>query len=681
MRPTSAPTRHFSKREAAWFFAALLVYAATRLIALDRFPIFFFCDEAINPVLAHDLAAHGFRAADGEWLPAYFRNFSKYCLSLSVYLHGLTSAVFGRSIETVRATSALASLLGAAAVAWLMQRVFRVREWWLLVLLLAATPVWLLFSRTGFEAGLMVSCYSGFLLFYGLYRYRNPRWILAAMVCGAATFYAYANGQGVMLVSATLLAISDARYHWRHRRWAAAGLALALVLFVPYIRFRLGHPEMMREYLQDLDSFFAKDLTLAQKAAIFLDHYAHGLGLRYWFFPDPKELIRHQVPGGYAHFLVGFLPLFLLGIARCLWHWRESRYRLVLIAALAAPFSAAAVAGITALRALEFVVPANIAILLGLDWVIARVRAPGAVLALRVGAFAALALAAGVILRDGLALGPTASREYGLYGLQWGAKELYRDTLPGWLQRYPQAHFHVSSGWANGVNVFPEFFHLSPERVTPLNLEAFAGGEQKVGAEDVVVALPEELPLLRASAFLAGCETLGTLRRPDGEAGFVFLRVRMAQDWDARHRAWELELARPVETTLSINGRPTRVTHPGFELGSIEALFDGKPETVARCYRAVPLVVELCFPEPRRLAEVVIFHREHCEFRQTVVGYDAQGEPVCEQQDRGNLAERDRVVRVPLGDRALERLRIEVALDGEESWVHLREIALVEAPR
>ncbi len=58
------------------FALALLIYAATRLIRLPDFPIYFFSDEAIQSVLASDLIGDKFRdSSNGMLLPPYFKNY------------------------------------------------------------------------------------------------------------------------------------------------------------------------------------------------------------------------------------------------------------------------------------------------------------------------------------------------------------------------------------------------------------------------------------------------------------------------------------------------------------------------------------------------------------------------------------------------------------------------------
>lgn len=68
----------------------------TQFWQIARFPIYFFCDEAIQTVLAQDVLAHGLRDSAGRLLPPFFLNAEKWNLSLSVYLHLISLILFGK---------------------------------------------------------------------------------------------------------------------------------------------------------------------------------------------------------------------------------------------------------------------------------------------------------------------------------------------------------------------------------------------------------------------------------------------------------------------------------------------------------------------------------------------------------------------------------------------------------
>ena len=67
------------------------------------------------------------------------------------------------------------------------------------------------------------------------------------------------------------------------------------------------------------------------------------------------------------------------------------------------------------------------------------------------------------MLDDALRRGPTWYTDYGLYGLQWGAKELFEGAIPAFLAAHPGAALSVSPHWANGGDIFPRFFGSPPQ--------------------------------------------------------------------------------------------------------------------------------------------------------------------------------------------------------------------------
>ncbi len=187
----------------------------------------------------------------------------------------------------------------------------------------------------------------------------------------------------------------------------------------------------------------------------------------YWFF-DAPDMARHQMRG-YGNLPPWFAPFLLTGVALSLWRWRSPAHRLVLLAALAAP-AGAALAEIGITRVLVFVIPAGLLTAIGLDWILSTVESllnrlenerfssPIFNNTLSLLAFAPLVLINFAMLSDALRNGPTWYTDYGLYGMQYGAKQIYQETVVPVLQQDPQARFIVSPSWANGGEHFVGFF-------------------------------------------------------------------------------------------------------------------------------------------------------------------------------------------------------------------------------
>ena len=219
------------------FLAGMLVYLFTRFIQIDKFPIYFFCDEAIQTMSAFDLIRNGFKDPAGNFLPAYFQNGGQYNLGLSVYLQ-MIPALLQRSVAITRGFAALITLVFPISLAFALKDIFKFRQWWLAPLVVSAIPAWFLHSRTAFETALGASMFALFLYFYLKYRLQNRKFLYLSLIFGALAFYAYTPMQMVMLVSGVLLLVIDFRYHWQDkatflRAVAALGIASSSGPLVP----------------------------------------------------------------------------------------------------------------------------------------------------------------------------------------------------------------------------------------------------------------------------------------------------------------------------------------------------------------------------------------------------------------------------------------------------------------
>ncbi len=672
--------RQIRRGELAALALCLALYLYTRLAYLSDFPIYFFCDEAIHGVLARELVARGFRDHNGVWLPPYFRNAEKWSLSLSVYLHAASLVLFGidRSVWFTRATSVFAGALAPLAVAALLRFGFQQRSWWIGILALCAMPAWFIHSRTAFETVLMVACYAAFLFAYTMYRLRDDRWIVPTILLGAATFYSYVNGQGVILISGALLLISDWRYHLSRspaRLWAAC-LTLIIAL-VPLLRFRWQHPDATVEHLRALQSYWLKPIPLNEKLQTFAGIYVQGLDPRYWFWPNTIDLDRHRFPDQ-GHIPLWLLPFALGGLICCLWRWREPVYRLPIVAALAAPFSSALV-GLAVTRALAMVIPITLLVSIGAQTMIGLVSLRWQrALSLILGA--ALAISSLVMLRSAVLGGPLWFRNYGLYGMQYGAQQLFVDTIPELIAADPQTMLRVSPAWANNPNSFVDFF-LTPaqrRRVELINIDAYLYQRRALDpARDLFIMTGEEYERARQSGKFIVAPPERIIPYPDGQPGFYVTRLEYVANIDELLAADRAARAALVETPVLLAGQPVIVAHSRFDIGSAGDLFDNDPQTLARGFEANPLAIEIRFPEPRTLTEIELTVGT-MDFDLTVTLTTNDGQiTTLREQYRGLPMDPTVTMRLPqpliVNKVRLDILQVGV---GEVAHVHAREIRL-----
>ncbi len=597
---------------AAWLLGlALALYLAVRLIGLADFPIYFFTDEAVQSVLAGDLVQDGFHGYSGELLPTYFPNASQYNLSFSVYLQVIPFLLFGHSVYATRAASVLVTLLAALAASLALRDIFKSRYAWLGALLLSVTPVWFLHSRTAFETALGSTFFIVFLYCYGRYRLGTLNYLYGAAVFGALTFYTYSPGEMVIAVAAGLLFFSDLRYHWRHRKVVLQTIALLALFLIPYLRFQIQHPGETLHHLVQLDSYWIQDLSLPQKLGRYLSEYLKGLNPIYWYQRDSQGLVRH-IMRNYGYLWRPALPFTVAGLLICLTRIRRPEYRLVLAALLAAP-SGAALVEIGPPRLLFMVAPAVLLAGIGLSWALdglerlirrwRRWRMPVHGL-VSLAVFGLLAWANGAMLVDALANGPTWFDDYSLGGMQWGARQLF-SLVGDYAHLHPDEDLLVSPTWTNGADVVTRFFFPDFQPFALGSIEGYISQYQPIDANDVFVMTPQEMKDVQDSGKFTGIDVDITLDYPNGQPGFYFVHLRYVANIQQIFAGEEQARKALKSNSITLpDGSQAQAQYSTLDLGKIQDLFDGSPATLARTWESNPMRVLLTFPQPRTISEV-----------------------------------------------------------------------------
>ncbi len=481
-----------------WFFVAgMFIYVLTRFIKIDQFPIYFFCDEAIQTMSAFDLIRNGFRDPAGNFLPAYFQNGGQFNLGLSVYWQ-IIPALMQRSVAITRGFAALVTLAFPISLGFALKDIFKSKYWWLAPLVVSAIPAWFLHSRTAFETSLGASMYALFIYFYLKYRLQNRKFLYASLLFGALAFYAYTPMQMVMLVSGLLLLIIDIRYHWQDKATLIRGLLLLGLLAAPDLWFRQTHQLAIQQHLNLLHSYILEpNLSFVQKILSFFERYLRGFDPSYWFLYNKQDLDRHLMLG-WGHMPSLFFPFVTLGVWQTFKGWKKAENRLVLAALFAAP-SGAALVEPSITRLLVMVVPFAYFTCLGMAWFLEFMQQKLNLQKL-VPAAAAVLLAFSSIWMtiDALQNGPTWYTDYTLYGMQWGAKQVFSD-IKDQLVMQPQAKVIITPSWANNTDILGRFFLGDPLPIQFDSINAYIANLLPIDEQTIFVLTPEEVDNLQKS--------------------------------------------------------------------------------------------------------------------------------------------------------------------------------------
>jgi len=316
-----------------------------------------------------------------------------------------------------------------------------------------------------------------------------------------------------------------------------------------------------------------------------------------------------------------------------------------------------------------------------LDWLERRPLPLLSYRTLAVGLFGVLGAVNGYMLRDVLVNGPLWFRDYTLYGMQYGARQLFAEAIPEILSREPETRITVSPSWANGTDNFVQFF-LTPEqqkRVSLADVNYYTFEKRDLSPNTILVMLPAEYERVQTDPKFKSLTVERLLNYPDGSPGFYFVRAAYADNVDDLLRAEREARRRPIAGEVEVNGQVWQVSYSPLGAGQLSHLFDGDTFTLVRGLEANPLVFEFTFPQPLAIDSLAADFGSMDDFTLTLNFYAPGADnPVTYAQDYRQLPPDPHVeMRFDQGPEAVAKIRLEIKhnLSGETAEIHVRELA------
>jgi hypothetical protein len=661
---------------------SIFLYIFSRFAGLSRFPAYFFSDEAMQTIFAEKLIDNQFLSANDKNVPVYVPvEGDRWSPLVSVYVQAASVMLFGKSVLQTRATSIFIGLLGVIAIGLILKYIFNIRLWWAAILFLALVPAWFLHSRTAFETVMATAFFAIFLLFYLLYRYQKPAFIFGAVFFGALTFYAYSNSQALMGVMVIGLAISDFNYHKDNRRILVWTIPLLLLAAIPFIVFQLKIPDGLSTHLRAINSYWYQPIPISQKLLTFLKNYLIGLSPNYWFVENSRDLIRHKMVG-YGHIPLWSLPLVITGIVLAIKNIKESSYRAILISILAAPVGGSMLE-ISIARTLSFIVPVTILAMLGLDWLMGWAERKVRPAFIAAGIFILFATINLVTLNDAVVNGPLWTDNYGLYGLQYGAVQIFEQTLPAYVNDKNTRKIIVTPVWANATNRFVEFFYSNIDdinRISIAGIDSYLMRKEDIDPNDVFVWTTDEFNRAVESGKFKTIKVEKVILYPNGEPGFYVARMQYADNIDDIFAAEKEERRKPMEEDILLDGQQVHVTYSRIDGGNLNNIFDEDENTLMRGLEANPFIVQLEFSEPRKISSLDLTTATMRDFTVTVKAYEETAEPpvVYEYNYKDLPPDPTVAIEFDQGPRTVRKLIVEILHHTLEdpTNIHIRELQL-----
>ncbi|HTX79152.1 MAG TPA: hypothetical protein VMC62_05765, partial [Longilinea sp.] len=500
---------------------------------------------------------------------------------------------------------------------------FKMPYAWVGAFLLVATPSWFMYSRMALETPVFTALYAGFIYYYLLYRLQNPRYLYPALVIGALAFYAYFPGQVVIVVTGVLLLLIDAPYHWQHRKTTLIGLALLLILVVPLVRFWNTQPAQYVNRLSIYSSFLASNQSILGKIGTYLLNWLYGLSPLFWLNPAPQFSVW-WVMKGYSPIAWYLAPFWVWGLVVAIRNWRKPEMRVMLAAYLAGPTGAALVS-IVITRVLVTIIPLMMIITLGFSDVMERLQKRFTAVSekwmapLLVGL---LVISTIGMTADALIHAPTWYTDFGINGLQWGAREVFSTALD-LNKAYPDQIIRISGGWDWQPDILERFFVPDELPIQLGNADAFMAGYKPEISNTIFILIPQDYQNAAASDKFSSVDVIKTIPAPDGTTAFYVVRLTYIPNAQAEFEAEREEQIQLVSDIVSVNDQQLTIWHTRLDADLIANLFDGNPNTYAHTVGINPLVLDWALPSPQTVSGIQVrMGSEHAVLTLTVTDVD-----------------------------------------------------------
>jgi hypothetical protein len=321
---------------------AVIALAAVCLhfFQIESLPRGFYVDESSIGYNAHLIATRGVDEHGERW-PLFFKAFGEYKNPLYIYLTALDYKLFGYSLWSTRATSALCWLVGTLFVMLLGRRMFGDVRTQLYLLLCAGFTPWLFsFSRVSFEVIVLYPLLALHLwAVYRAYEEGSRAWAIVAGLSIGLTVYAYSTFRllAPLHLVAVLLCYAGRRY-WR---WHLPFVAGAVMAVLPYALYAVNNFSTLTGRFNYLTYLHDPGLSPPAKLGMFWDRYSGYLSPQFLVQSGDPNRRHHSGFGG--ELLAVTALLLIVGVAASLVRgtlWKRPFVRLLLAGLLISPIAA-----------------------------------------------------------------------------------------------------------------------------------------------------------------------------------------------------------------------------------------------------------------------------------------------------------------------------------------------------
>lgn len=375
-----------TKKQWLLLIIILLIAIFLRFFQLGKTPQGFYLDEAALGYNAYSLMETGKDEFGKNW-PILFRSFGDFKAPVYTYLLIPIYKIFGMSVWTTRALSAVMGIIGIWFSFWLIKNLSKKINLALIsTLLLAISPWHLIFSRTSYETNVAFSFF--IIALWSFYKFKqNKRYLILAATMAALSFLTYHSERVIVPLVFLVLFIKESKiiFDKKNVKTVIISLILGLLIILPTVRLmatpgflsrlnslsifskNVKQPWGFNENLNGFkDTLFNNNKILQIRE--FTSLYSSYFSPRYLFSlgdPGPRSSYPDLSP-----FLFWQLPFFLIGL---IWLFnkakndeKEIKFLVILMMAVSPIPASITRDPFSSIRALPLVFPLTILIAVGI---------------------------------------------------------------------------------------------------------------------------------------------------------------------------------------------------------------------------------------------------------------------------------------------------------------------------
>jgi len=324
-----------TKRQWILLIIILLLGTFLRFWQLGQTPKGFYCDEASLGYSAFSIMKTG-KDEFGKEFPLLFRSFSTFQAPIYTYLLVPFYKIFGMSVWSTRALSAIIGVVGIWFSFWLIKNLSKkISLAMITALLLAISPWYLMYSRTSYETNLSFT----FLLIalWSFYKFKeNKKYLILTAIMAALSFLSYNSERVIVPLIFLVLFIKEYKdiFNKKNIKTLLIAVFFGLIIIAPTIKListpgflsRLNSLSIFSKEVKDPwgydENFYGWKNDLFNKRLIlnireFGSLYVSYFSPRYLFelgdpaprssYPDLAPFLGWQLP----FFIIGLIWLFL----------------------------------------------------------------------------------------------------------------------------------------------------------------------------------------------------------------------------------------------------------------------------------------------------------------------------------------------------------------------------------